>query len=223
MHLVQMAQSHATQSLRGDVDELEITSAATQLRAWLTPSAGGTAVAAFVHNVLLQARESRGDPERTEQLVVIAESAAEAQPELWLDLAAELTDLEFPPDRARAAYKEAAENADYDDGSVWRKWAEFESRQGDQEQSLYRAIRAVEADGSKLAYCSWVAGQLAAYISDNRDSIPPLPQEFPCLKRPRRTRGTPRQGPPQRHRLQPAWLAVPYRILWRDEPRSRAR
>ena len=172
MHLVQMAQSHATQSLRGDVDELEISSAATQLRAWLTPSAGGTAVAAFVHNVLLQARESRGDPERTEQLVVIAESAAEAQPELWLDLAAELTDLEFPPDRARAAYKEAAENADYDDGAVWREWAQFESRQGDHEQSLYRAIRAVEADGSNLAYCSSVAAQLAAYISENRDSIP---------------------------------------------------
>ena len=178
MHLVQMAQSHATQSLRGDVDELEISSAATQLRAWLTPSGGGTAVAAFVHNVLLQARESRGDPERTEQLVVIAESAAEAQPELWLDLAAELTDLEFPPDRARAAYKEAAENADYDDGAVWREWAQFESRQGDHEQSLYRAIRAVEADGSNLAYCSSVAGQLAAYISENRDSIPHSRRSF---------------------------------------------
>lgn len=57
--------------------------------------------------------------------------------------------------------RRAAQEAFPDDGRAWREWAEFERRAGDDEQFIYKSIRAVEADASDPNYCSSVAFALA--------------------------------------------------------------
>ena len=180
LRLTDMAYRHARSKLVGDPDEILIRALSSEFREWITPRGALTDVEGFASSVIDTATSA---PESTglqaSELLQITEELAEDYPSLWSRVAAALdaagTDYR---ERARSAYRRAAEEAEVNDPTPWRQWADFERRSGDDLQALVKSIRAVETDDTSADYCSRAASDLADYLSRHKDEVPVARRAF---------------------------------------------
>lgn len=171
--LVQMASLHAKRMLIGHEDELLIQKRARDFRRWSQVRPGHSPVGAFFQNLFDEASDLPGaGHEAWEEIISIAEKAAQSYPDLWAALARALDSAQAKPERVRVAFKRAVEAAPLD-AERWVSWAAFERRQGEQLQFLNKSIRAIEIDSSNPRHCSDIAAALADYLSAHKDEIPP--------------------------------------------------
>ena len=180
LRLTEMAYRHARSKLIGDPDELRIRALSAEFREWITPRGTLTDVEAFASSVIDTATSTpRATGLGVSDLLRLTEELAEDYPTLWPQVAAALDAAGSNyTERARAAYRRAAEQAEVDDPLPWQRWSAFERRRGGEFQALVKSIRAVETDATPLWYCSQVAYDLSEYISSHKQEIPVASRSF---------------------------------------------
>ena len=180
LRLTEMAYRHVKAKLIGDPDELRIRSLSAEFREWITARGTLTDVEAFASSVIETATLApRATGLGVSELLRLTEELAEDYAILWPQVAAALdaAGSEYT-ERARTAYRRAAEQAEVDDPLPWQRWSDFERRNGDDFQALVKSIRAVETDGAPVGYCSQVAFDLSEYISNHKQDIPVTRRSF---------------------------------------------
>jgi len=94
----------------------------------------------------------------------VLENLAETYPETWSFVAWWRRDASKPPVAVREAFKRAVEEKPYD-SKLWREWAMFEHRQGEEIRAMELRLRALELAGDDVEEASDLAGEVARVIS----------------------------------------------------------
>ncbi len=171
-----MARVHARRELLGYPDEREIRDDADQVRGLIDSRSSRGVVETFLRKaveLLLGHLRSGRDSER---LMHLCERAAGDDAASWLLLAVEL-EQHVPATKSREFFKHAVQR-DSSHTAVWRAWSEFEERSGDELQSAYKGIRAIEEGESDIYFCAHIAGILLHALRD-----PDMKERFPPHRR----------------------------------------
>jgi len=111
------------------------------------------------------------------ETISLSERIAHSIPALWLDLATALEVGGASLDVIRRAYKAAVEELP-EDGDVWRRFAGFERRLGDQFMAMKYGVRSVECGITDIDYVSEVATWVAREVTQQKSLVTPAQRDM---------------------------------------------